>query len=54
MVSSREKYYKYFTGYKDDNDYKIKPLWIMFPKTSAYVKRYDGETKWINFLIKYA
>ena len=21
----------------------------MFPKTSAYVKRYDGQTKWIYF-----
>ena len=24
----------------------------MLPKTSAYVKSYDGQTKWINFLIK--
>ena len=24
----------------------------MFPKTSAYVKIYDGETEWMNFLIK--
>ena len=24
----------------------------MCPKTIAYVKRYDGETKWMNFLIK--
>ena len=23
----------------------------MLPKTSAYVKSYDGETKWIYFLI---
>ena len=24
----------------------------MLPKTSAYVKLYDGQSKWINFLIK--
>ena len=51
MVSSGEKMYKYFIGYKDD-DYKIKPLHIMFPKTSAYAKGYDGETKWMNVCIK--
>ena len=27
----------------------MKPLHIMLPKTSAYVKRYDGQTKWLNF-----
>ena len=51
MVSSGEKNYKYFIGYKDD-DYKIKLLCIMLPKTSAYEKRYGGETIWMNFLIK--
>ena len=24
----------------------------MLPKTSAYVKRYDGQTKWMHFLIE--
>ena len=24
----------------------------MLPKTSAYVKRYDGRSKWIHFFIK--
>ena len=24
----------------------------MFPKTSAYVKCYDGQTKWMYFLIE--
>ena len=24
----------------------------MLPKRSAYVKRYDGQTKWMHFLIK--
>ena len=25
---------------------------MMLPKTSAYVKRYDGQTKWMHFLIE--
>ena len=33
-ISFVEKYYKYFIGYLDD-DYKIKLLHIMLPKTSA-------------------
>ena len=24
----------------------------MIPKTSAYVKSYDGQTKWMHFLIE--
>ena len=35
-----------------DNDHKFKALHIMLPKTSAYVKRYDVETKWMYFLIE--
>ena len=31
---------------------KVKPLNIMFPKTSAYVRSYDGQTKWTYFLIE--
>ena len=34
------------------NDHKIKALHIMLPKTSAYVKSYDGQTKWMYFFIK--
>ena len=49
MVASGKGNYKYFIGYKDD-DHKIKPLCITFPKTSAYVKNYHGETKWTYFL----
>ena len=52
MVSSGQKNYRYFIGYKDDNDYKNKPICIMLPKTSAYINIYDGETKWMIFLIK--
>ena len=33
------------------NDHKVKQLHIMFPKTSAYIKSYDGQTKRIYFLI---
>ena len=31
---------------------KVKPLNIMLPKTSVYVKSYDGQTKWFYFLIE--
>ena len=34
------------------DDYKFKPLGMIFPKTKAYVKSYDGQTKWMYFLIK--
>ena len=34
------------------NDHKVKPLHLMLPKTSAYIKSYDGQTKWMCFLIK--
>ena len=44
-----KKNYKYFIGYLYD-DYKVKPLHIMLPKTREYVKSYDGQTKWKYFL----
>ena len=47
-ISFGEKSSKYFICYMY-NDNKVKSLHIMFPKTSAYVKRYDGQTKWIYF-----
>ena len=35
------------------DDFKIKPLYIMIPlQTSAYVKSYHGQTKWMYFLIE--
>ena len=49
-ISFREKNYKYFIGYSYNS--KVKPLNIMFPKKSAYLKRYDGQTKWMYFLIQ--
>ena len=42
---------KYFIGYLN-NDHKVKPLHIILSKTSAHVKSYDGQTKWIYFLIE--
>ena len=40
-ISFGEKNYAYFIGYLY-NDNKVKPLYIMLPKRSAYVKSYDG------------
>ena len=34
------------------NDHKAKPLPIMLPKTSAYVKSYDEQSQWFYFLIE--
>ena len=45
------KNYKYFNVYLY-NGTKVKPLNVMLPKTSAYVKSYYGQTKWMYFLIK--
>ena len=43
-ISFVEKNYKHFIGYLYNGN-KVKPLNIMLPKTSTYVKRYDGQTK---------
>ena len=51
MISLGEKNYKYFIGYLH-NDNKVSQLHIMLPKTSTNVKSYDGETKWMYFLMK--
>ena len=50
-ISSGEKNYKYFIGYLY-NDHKVKPFHIMLPKTSAHVKSYNGQTKWMYSLIE--
>ena len=50
-ISFGEKYYKYLIGYLY-SDHKVKPLHTMLPKASTYIKNYDGETKWMYFLIK--
>ena len=41
----------YFIGYLY-NDHKVKALNIMLSKTSAYVRRYGGQTKCMYFLIE--
>ena len=50
-ISFGVKNYKYFVSYLD-NDNKVKPLHLMLSRTSAYVKSYDGQTKWMYFLIE--
>ena len=34
------------------NNYKVKPLHIMPPKMGTYVQCYDGQIKWMYFLIE--
>ena len=41
-------YSKYSIGYLY-NDHRVKPLHVMLPKISAYVKSYDGITKCMYF-----
>ena len=31
---------------------KFKPLHIILPETSAFVKHFDGQTKWMYFMIE--
>ena len=50
-TSYAEEYSKYFIGHLYD-DCKVKPLHIIFPKTSVYVKSFDGQAKWMYFLTK--
>ena len=50
-ISFGEKTYEYFIGYFY-NDYKIRPLHIMLPQSSAYVESCDRQTKGIYFLIE--
>ena len=47
-ISFGEKNYKYFIGYLY-NDNRVKQLHTIFPKTSTYVKSYDGHTKCMHF-----
>ena len=49
-VTVGKKGFKYSIGYKKDE--KVKPLCIMFPKTSWYTKNVDDETKYISFFDK--
>ena len=47
-ISFSEKSYfkKVIIGYLYNGN-KVRPLNIMLPKTSAYVKNYDRQTKWM-------
>ena len=47
-ISCGDKNYEYFIDYMDDN-YKFKPLFIMLPITSGYVKSYNDKTKGMDF-----
>ena len=51
MVSPGEKKLQIFDWLYKHDDYKIKPLHTMLQKLSAFAS-YDGETKWMKFLIK--
>ena len=46
-----KKKYKYFFVYLYGGS-NVSPLDVILPRTSAYVKSYDGQTKWIYFLIE--
>ena len=50
-ISFGEKSYKYFIGYLYNGN-KVKPLNIMLPKTSTYVKSIHVQTTWMYFLIE--
>ena len=50
-ISFGEKSYMYLIGYLH-NDNKVTSLHIILPKTSTYLKSYDGQTKWMYFLIE--
>ena len=50
-ISFDQKNYKQFIGYLY-NDHYVKPLLIMLPKISAYVRSCEGLTKWMYFLIE--
>ena len=47
----KKKNCKYFIGCLFD-DYKIKPLHIMIPKTSLHVNSYDGQSKQMYLIAK--
>ena len=50
-ISFGEKCYKYFIGYLYNGN-KVKPLNIMLPKTSTYVKSIHVQTTWMYFFIE--
>ena len=47
----KKKSYKHFIGYLYNGN-EVKPLNKILSKTSAYVKSYNGQTKWMYVLIE--
>ena len=47
----KKKRYKHFIGYLYNGN-EVKPLNKILSKTSAYVKSYNGQTKWMYVLIE--
>ena len=45
-----DKGFKYFIGYKDDNI--IRPLCIILPQMSGYIKYFESEGKNLSLLIE--
>ena len=54
LVSKKNSFgknnFKCFSSYLHNGN-KVKPLKIIPPENSLYVKSYDGQTKWMHFLI---
>ena len=50
-ISFGERNYKYFIAHLYTGN-KVKPLNKILSITSVYVKSYDGQTKWMYFLIE--
>ena len=55
VVSDRFKHsdegFKYFIGYQDDEI--VKPLCIILPQMSGYIKYFEKDGKNMSFLVKY-
>ena len=45
-----EKGFKYFIGYKEDEI--VKPLYIILPQMSGYIKYFENGINYMSFLIK--
>ena len=54
VVSEKFKYsdndFKYFIGYQEDDI--VKPLCIIFPQMSGYIKYFENEGKNMPFIVK--
>ena len=54
VVSEKFKYsdndFKYFTGYQEDDI--VKPLCIIFPQMSGYIKYFENGGKNMSFMVK--